>query len=150
MASAQPMFSQQVLAVGTQFLGDLKGRTAVCLTQKSSFRLLWSCNKMIITPAINHFPWPEAPLCSLTEKPEYALRQNHPASLQMLLLLISAKLADFILTPRWALTGWSHTPEVEHKPPEENEHEQLGWDMGSKRWHFKLVHKPLQYGHKIR
>jgi len=43
----------------------------------------------------------------------------------MLLLLISAKLADFVLKPRQALTCWSCAPAVEHKPPEENDSKQL-------------------------
>lgn len=59
---------------------------------------------MVITPGINHFPCLEAPLCSPTEKTEYILTQNHPAQLHMLLLPISAKLDDFTLTPRCALT----------------------------------------------
>lgn len=43
-------------------------------------------------------------------------------------LLISAKLADFVLKPRQALTHWSCAPAVEHKPPEKNDSKQLGSD----------------------
>lgn len=39
MASSQPTFAQQVLAAGTQFLGDVGGRTAVWLTPKIIFQV---------------------------------------------------------------------------------------------------------------
>lgn len=146
MASAQSTFSQQVLAAGTQFLRDVGGRIAVWMTQKSSLRFLWSWKKMIITPGINHWRLLFA-----------AQLKNQNIILGKIILLSSIffhcwfqlSWLIFLLTPRWELTCWNCAPEVEHKPPEENESKQLGWDMGSKWWHFKYIHKPLQYGHKI-